>query len=1008
MYNLNFCFMKKILYLLTLVFFSFPVFTQINTGILPDSFKDKASDTHIDHVKVEPPSMELIRIEDELDEKNGEMYKVARLLSVDLTPENSGTWDKLSDGTDIWRLKISSEGAKSCVLHFEYFELPKGSKLFVYNSDKSVILGPYTHEDNPLRAEYAIGVLYGNEAIIEYSAPKLKSENGIKADPIPPHIKIMAYSYFYRGESFFDNRSGKGTGYGASDNCQVNVNCSEGNNWRKQQKGVARIYVVDGWSGGYCTGSLVNNTNNDGTPYFLTADHCGGTASASNMNQWIFRFNYESPGCTATSEPSGNNITGCVKKARGPIDGGSDFLLLQLNTTALNLKNIGAVYNGWRNNNTTSPSGVSIHHPSGDIKKISTYTSSLTTATWTGGASNAHWRVYWSATANGHGVTEGGSSGSPIFDNNGLIIGTLSGGSSYCTATNQPDLYGKFSYHWTSNGTTSDLQLKPWLDPAGTATQCPYYDPNDVGLNADFVGSPTYVNVGGTVSFTDQSTGGTITSRSWSFPGGTPSTSTSANPVITYNTPGVYDVTLTVSTGTASDTETKTGYITVTSPGSGFTYDFEACTNFAVDQFSPCTTYDGDGSASYGSQSYDFTNEGYTGSFIAFNPSATTPAATGSWAAYQGSKYGACFSATTPPNNDWFITPQINLQSNSSFSFWAKSLTDQWGKERFNVYISTTNNNIGSFTKISTGSYTEAPTTWTQYTYNLNAYNGQNVYLAIQCVSNDAFVFMIDDIKVNTSTTVTAPTANFSGNPTTLCNGHSVSFTDLSTNNPTSWSWSFPGGTPSTSTQQNPTVTYNTPGVYNVSLTVSNSGGSNTMTKNNYITVNNCTPVANFVGNPTTLCTGGSVSFTDQSSNNPTSWSWSFPGGTPNSSTQQNPTVTYNTQGTYSVSLTASNASGSNTYTRTNYITVNNCTNIEDALLSSISIYPNPTNGTLYIEIPEPKAEVKIVNIIGNEVMKLKLNSNKNALDLNSLSQGIYILEININNQKIRSKITIN
>ncbi len=1004
--------MKKFLYIfVSFLLISFIGNSQINTGILPDSFKDKTLDNNIDHVMVEPPSMELIRYEDGISEKNGELFKVARLIPVDLTPENSGTWDELSDGTNIWRLRISSEGAKSCVLHFEYFELPKGSKLFVYNKDTSVILGPYTYEDNPLRVEYAIGVLYGNEIIVEYSAPKVKSEKGIKGYPIPPHIKISAYSYFYRGEEFFDNREGRATGYGASDDCEVNINCSEGNNWRKQQKGVARIYVVEGYTAGYCTGSLVNNTNNDGTPYFLTADHCGGGASASDFNQWIFRFNYESPGCTATSEPSGNNITGCVKKSRASLSGGSDFLLLQLNTTAINLKNIGAVYNGWRNTTAASPSGVGIHHPAGDIKKISTYTNQLTSATYNSGsetgATNAHWKVYWSATTNGHGVTEGGSSGSPLFDNNGYIIGTLSGGSSYCDATNQPDLYGKFSYHWISNGSTNASQLKPWLNPSGTATTCEYYDPNDAGLTADFQGSPTNINTGGTVSFTDLSTGGTITSRNWSFPGGTPSSSISANPTITYNAPGVYDVTLTVHTATDTDSETKQGYITVTSPGSGFTYDFEACSNFTVDAFSPCTTYDGDGYITYGSVDYNFNNEGYTGSFIAFNPSATSPAASGSWAAYQGNKYGACFAATTPPNNDWFITPQINLQSNSSLSFWAKSVNSTYGLERFNVYVSTTNNNIGSFVKISSGSYIEAPTTWTQYTYNLNAYNGQNVYIAIQCVSNDAFVFMIDDIQVTTSPAVSAPTANFIGSPTTLCNGNSVTFTDLSTNNPTSWSWSFPGGTPSTSNQQNPTVTYNTPGVYNVSLTVSNSGGSNNMTKNNYITVNNCSPVANFVGNPTSVCEGNTVHFTDQSTNNPTSWYWSFPGGTPNSSIQQNPTITYNTPGVYSVSLTASNASGNHTYTRTNYITVTDCLNVEDALLSAISIYPNPTNGILNIDIPKPNAEARVINIIGNEVMKLKLNSTKNSINLSSLNQGIYIVEITINNQVFRSKITI-
>ena len=102
-----------------------------------------------------------------------------------------------------------------------------------------------------------------------------------------------------------------------------------------------------------------------------------------------------------------------------------------------------AYYAGWNNGTSGSPSGVSIHHPSGSAKKISTYNSSLSSATYNGGANSAHWMVTWSATTNGHGVTEGGSSGGPIFDQNGRIIGQLTGGSSYCTATGSPDLYGK-------------------------------------------------------------------------------------------------------------------------------------------------------------------------------------------------------------------------------------------------------------------------------------------------------------------------------------------------------------------------------------------------------------------------------------------------------------------------------------------------------------------------------------------------------------------------------------
>lgn len=160
-------------------------------------------------------------------------------------------------------------------------------------------------------------------------------------------------------------------------------------------------------------------------------------------------------------------MTGCVKRAESNDGGGntgSDYLLVELNATPPTNYNV--YYNGWNANNTASASGVGIHHPAGGRKKISTYTSALASATYGGTVANTHWRVVWAATANGHGVTEGGSSGSPIFNSSGLIVGTLTGGSSYCTAPTSPDFYGKMSYHWTSN--SAGQQLKSFLDPGNT------------------------------------------------------------------------------------------------------------------------------------------------------------------------------------------------------------------------------------------------------------------------------------------------------------------------------------------------------------------------------------------------------------------------------------------------------------------------------------------------------------------------------------------------------------
>ncbi len=150
------------------------------------------------------------------------------------------------------------------------------------------------------------------------------------------------------------------------------------------------------------------------------------------------------------------------------------------------------------------------------------------------------------------------------------------------------------------------------------------------------------------------------------------------------------------------------------------------------------------------------------------------------------------------------------------------------------------------------------------------------------------------------------PVAEFTATPVSIITGQSVTFTDLSDNNPTSWSWTFVGGTPSVSSLQNPVVTYNTPGVYDVQLHVTNSAGNSTMLKSAYITVQNeSPPVADFTANLTVIAAGASVSFTDLSTNNPTSWAWTFSGGTPASSTVQNPVVTYNTPGVYNVQLIA-------------------------------------------------------------------------------------------------------
>src|SRR5690554_4305922 len=227
-----------------------------------------------------------------------------------------------------------------------------------------------------------------------------------------------------------------------------------------------------------------------------------------------------------------------------------------------------------------------------------------------------------------------------------------------------------------------------------------------------------------------------------------------------------------------------------------FEDSFETYDDFAIENISPWTVVDNDGALyNYTIENYSFLSEGEIPSFIVFNPSSTTPVLTGAAAqAYSGTKYMAAFAsynlndagtAAVPVNqSDWLISPQITLgDSGNTVSFWAKSYTTQYGNERFRVLVSTTDTNIGSFTAITTGNYVQAASTdWTEFSYTLPAdYNNQPVYIAIECVSFDSFIFMVDDFSVATTGNASVDTVlagSFSVYPNPANDVINVSYTD--------------------------------------------------------------------------------------------------------------------------------------------------------------------------------------------------------------------------------------
>ena len=447
-----------ILFLIVLILVSLPdvLSAQISQGGVPCSYSQAMLRDTNNFVIVDPPVMDRIAKE---DQQSPIPYRFAVNLPVDLDISQAGKWSKAANGINVWRLNVKSPGALALILYFDRYNIPEGGKVFIYNPKRTQLLGAFTSQNSNKLSTFATGLIYGDELTLEYNAP----------DNLPlPDLHVSEVGHAYRGISDYSEAQ---TGFGGSGACEVNVNCSEGSNWQKEKRSVVRITVKRNGGSLWCTGSLINNTRNDGKPYLLTADHCGGQSSELDLSQWIFYFNYEGNGCPdPISEPPLKSMTGATLVAHGGNGGntGSDFFLVLLNSAVPDSYN--PYFNGWSRETTPSPSGTGIHHPQGDIKKISTYTIPVQPAHWVGNPALSHWRVTWSGTVNGHGTTEPGSSGSPLFDNQGRLIGTLTGGDSQCDSAslNLPDYYGMFSYSWDKNGTDSTQVLKYWLDPDST------------------------------------------------------------------------------------------------------------------------------------------------------------------------------------------------------------------------------------------------------------------------------------------------------------------------------------------------------------------------------------------------------------------------------------------------------------------------------------------------------------------------------------------------------------
>lgn len=547
------------IYIFILTIFSTHGFlvAQIETKASPLSFNSSDAKTSI--LKTEfpiIPEKSTLRLEDSISAISELPYRSGICLPVDFNLTNSGTITTLNDGSLCWRIRIECDGAEGIGLGFSKLKLPDGARLFLYSPDLENVIGSFSITEDESNG-FAIRPIAGNACIFELNLPSCSIKD--------VEVTISEIYFMYRNFREAEKQNFKSEKSGS---CEVNISCQEGADWQRQKSSVVKLLSKIGSNLYYCTGSIVNNTSQDFAPLLLSAAHCaegfgGNIATPSDLAKWVFYFNYETVSCKS-SATSGieQTMVGAEKLAMAdnPSDMGSDFLLLKLKNSIP--PSYLPYYCGWDASNSISPAGVCIHHPDGDFKKISTYTQPLVSDTWES-TPNTHWIAKWSSTLNGYGVTEGGSSGSPLFNNEGLIVGTLTGGYSDCNNVTEPDYFGKVSYSWASNGVIANQQLKPWLDPANLGVLKIPGSFNEKFTTAEFVANTMVAPVDGYVLFTDLSSSNPK-SWHWTFENGSPSESFEKNPpFIYYNSFGSFDVKLVVSNDFNTDSIVKKDFVSI-------------------------------------------------------------------------------------------------------------------------------------------------------------------------------------------------------------------------------------------------------------------------------------------------------------------------------------------------------------------------------------------------------------------------------------------------------------
>ncbi|MEO1129591.1 MAG: proprotein convertase P-domain-containing protein [Planctomycetota bacterium] len=419
---------------------------------------DLAPLKQVDAVGIAPLNLQALRLEDDQRAAVGQPPRFAVPHEVTMHTDNAGTWENLDDETLVWRLRIESPGAVSINLGFLDYWMPEGAQLTIYATDMAYVVRPFTNKDNAEHGQLWTPAVPGDDIMVELVVPaKVVDQVG---------LELGSINIGYRG--FHAALEATGRDGTRSGSCNLDVVCGaadgfpEVDNWRDIIQSVA-VYSTGGST--FCTGFMVNNARNDLTPYFMTADHCG--IGAGNAPSLVTYWNFQNSTCRAPgSAASGGAGDGVLSQfiSGSTFRAGystSDMTLVELSADPDPAWEV--AYAGWDRSGVDATNAIAVHHPNTDEKRISFEDDPTTITSYlqaSGGTT--HVRVEdWDL-----GTTEPGSSGSPLFDQNGRVIGQLHGGFAAC-GNDDADWYGRFFLSWTGGGTSSS-RLSDWLDPDGT------------------------------------------------------------------------------------------------------------------------------------------------------------------------------------------------------------------------------------------------------------------------------------------------------------------------------------------------------------------------------------------------------------------------------------------------------------------------------------------------------------------------------------------------------------